>query len=234
MPRRTRVTLRCITDDFHLPIPESTVDLADLDHPLVVEAARVAAASPRGQKRIEAIESPLIYRIRSGQHRGATWLEQRDPPPELLWLLAAALRHEGDRSDAYEYFVRLASAGTLLPTTADYLRLRVEAAGRLLDTCIADMTTLLRRAEECLATEVSAVLGGFMRARAVFVSRDGYHEVWLALGVDSVSGDATPVALRDTLFASAREILHAEACDAVYAWPGRRLSGHEIARLYLR
>ena len=73
--RRTRVTLRCVREDLERGIPPLEVDLGALDHPLVAEARRVAPAAPRGQKRILAIEHPLVYRLRHGRWRGATWLE---------------------------------------------------------------------------------------------------------------------------------------------------------------
>lgn len=40
------------------------------------EARRVAPAARAGQKRILAIDHPLVYRLRHGRWRGATWLEE--------------------------------------------------------------------------------------------------------------------------------------------------------------
>ena len=89
--RRTRVTLRCVREDLERDVPPVEVDLGALDHPLVAEARRVAPAAPRGQKRILAIEHPLVYRLRHGRWRGATWLET---DAGRFWLCAGAQRAE--------------------------------------------------------------------------------------------------------------------------------------------
>ena len=66
--RRVRVTLRCLQEDLGMPVPEDTVDLGELDHPLLAEARRLAPNAPQGQKRIEAIAPPpLVFRLRHGQ-----------------------------------------------------------------------------------------------------------------------------------------------------------------------
>src|SRR5215212_5244906 len=98
--RRTRVTLRCVREDLELGIPPVEVDLGALDHPLVAEARRIAPAAPRGQKRILAIEHPLVYRLRHGRWRGATWLETVEG---RFWLCAGAQRAAGSAEDAYEH-----------------------------------------------------------------------------------------------------------------------------------
>jgi hypothetical protein len=69
------VTLRCVREDLELNIASVDVDLGALDHPLIAEERRVASTAPRGQTRILAIEHPLVYRLRHGRWRGATWLE---------------------------------------------------------------------------------------------------------------------------------------------------------------
>src|SRR5919108_972390 len=114
--RRTRVTLRCVREDLGLDIPPVEIDLGTLDHPLVAEACRVAPTAPRGQKRILAIEHPLIYRLRHGRWRGATWLEIDEG---RFWLCAAAQRAAGSADDAYEHFLALHDAGQLLPDDDD-------------------------------------------------------------------------------------------------------------------
>src|SRR5215211_7815647 len=76
--RRTRVTLRCVREDLELGIPPVEVDLGALDHPLVAEARRVAPAAPRGQKRILAIEHPLVYRLRHARDIALRFGERRD------------------------------------------------------------------------------------------------------------------------------------------------------------
>ena len=66
--RRTRVPLHCVREDLALGIPPVEVDLGASRH----------AAAPRGQKRILAIEHPLVYRLRHGRWCGATWLETEE------------------------------------------------------------------------------------------------------------------------------------------------------------
>lgn len=80
------------------------MDLGGLDHALVGEARRLAVTAPRGQKRILSIEHPLVYRVRHGRWRGATWLES---DAALFWLCAGAQREEGSGEDAYEQFAAL-------------------------------------------------------------------------------------------------------------------------------
>ncbi len=114
--RRTRVTIRCLRDDLGLELPTVDVDLGGLDHPLLAEARRVAPTAPIGQKRILAIAHPLVYRLRHGRWRGATWHESE---AARFWLLAGAQREAGTREDAYEVFVALQEAGQLLPADDD-------------------------------------------------------------------------------------------------------------------
>jgi hypothetical protein len=87
--RRTRPTIRCLRDDLGVELPTVDVDLGSIEHPLMGEARRVAPTAPRGQKRILAIDHPLVYRLRHGRWRGATWLEEE---AARFWLLAGAQR----------------------------------------------------------------------------------------------------------------------------------------------
>jgi hypothetical protein len=220
-----------------MPVPEDTVDLGELDHPLLAEARRLAPNAPQGQKRIEAIAPPpLVFRLRHGQWRGAAWVDQEAQPTQIFWLVGAALRKAGDRDDAFEHFSRLHVAGTLLPNSDDKVRLRLEAAARTLDRCTADLGKLLEVADRSPQVEHAGVLGDCVSATTYKRVCDGYDEYWLALKVQvSGGGPTVPSSLREVLFASAQEMVGAEQADAVYAWPtDRTLSGHEIARLYVR
>jgi hypothetical protein len=85
--------------------------------------------APQAQKRILAIDHPLVYRLRHGRWRGATWLEE---DAATFWLLAGAQRAAGSRDDAYEVFVALHEAGQLLPTDDDRLRDVFERDARVL------------------------------------------------------------------------------------------------------
>ncbi len=59
---------------------------------------------------------PLVYRLRHGRWRDATWLEA---DAARFWLCAAAQREEGSGEDAYELFAALHRAGRLLPDEDD-------------------------------------------------------------------------------------------------------------------
>ena len=96
-PRRARPTLRCVTDDLNLALPPLDVYLGALDHPALREVRRLAAESPIGQKRILAIDHPLVYRMRVGGDRGATWV---DDERNVLWLCALRRRQAGSADDA--------------------------------------------------------------------------------------------------------------------------------------
>jgi hypothetical protein len=104
-------------------LPALDIDLGGIDHPLLAEARRVAPAAPQGQKRILAVAHPLVYRLRHGRGRGATWLKSE---AARFWFLAGARRAEGSQDDAYEVFESLHRAGTLLPTSDDRLRHELE------------------------------------------------------------------------------------------------------------
>jgi len=83
------VALRCLREDLNVEVPPVEIDLGGLDHPLLGEARRLAPPAPRGQKRIVSIERPLVYRLRHGRWRGATWLETE---AARFWLCAGSRR----------------------------------------------------------------------------------------------------------------------------------------------
>jgi hypothetical protein len=140
--RRTRVTLRCLREDLKLELPPVEVDLGELDHPLMAEARRLAPAAPRGQKRILSIKHPLVYRLRHGRWRGATWLET---DAARFWLCAGAYREQGSGEDAYEVFEELHRAGRLLPDDDDRLRDVLERKARIIDAAVDSIPSLWPR-----------------------------------------------------------------------------------------
>jgi hypothetical protein len=84
--RRARPTVRSLIDDLGIELPGLDIDLGDLDHPLLEEARRLAPTSPQGQKRILAIDHPLVYRIRVSDYRSVTWVDEEH---DIVWLCAA-------------------------------------------------------------------------------------------------------------------------------------------------
>jgi hypothetical protein len=144
--RRARPTIRCLVGDLGLELPDLHVDLSEIEHPFLEEVRRLAPTSPQGQKRILAIDHPLVYRTRVSDYRGATWA---DWERGIVWLCAARRRDEGSEDDAYRYFARLHEQGNLLPTDDDYLRHRAESVIRLQRSLTAELLGLI---DQALAT----------------------------------------------------------------------------------
>jgi hypothetical protein len=227
--RSTRVTLRCLREDLGLDLPTLDVDLGGLDHPLLAEARRVAPAAPQGQKRILAIAHPLVYRLRHGRWRGATWLESE---AARFWLLAGAQRAEGSQDDAYEVFESLHRSGTLLPTHDDRLRHELERNARVLEDARSDIPLALEDASAQRGQDVAITLGELVDAR-LLVSDDG-DEVWVAIATRTTDGTFVREPLRDLLFAAVLEAAGAEVSEPRADWPSGALKWFEVARLGLR
>jgi hypothetical protein len=74
--RRARPTIRCLTEDLGSEIPGLDVGLGDIEGAWLDELRRIAAVSPQGQKRILAIVQPVVYCLRVGSFRVATWVDE--------------------------------------------------------------------------------------------------------------------------------------------------------------
>jgi hypothetical protein len=227
--RRTRVTLRCVRDDLELDVPPVEVDLGALDHPLLVEARRIAPTAPRGQKRILAIEHPLVYRLRHGRWRGATWLETDEG---RFWLCAGAQRAAGSAEDAYEHFIALHNAGRLLPDDDDRLRDALERNARVIDAAAAAIPQALADALAHRGRDVHVHLGEFVDARLhATVAGD---EIWVAIATQTADGRFVDERLRDVLFRVVFDAAGAELWEPRADWPSGELAWFEVARLGLR
>jgi hypothetical protein len=227
--RRTRVTLRCVREDLGLDLPPVEVDLGGLDHPLVAEARRIAPAAPRGQKRILSIEHPLVYRIRHGRWRGATWLEAG---AGRFWLCAGALRDEGSGDDAYEVFAALHAGGRLLPDADDELRDALERNARIIDDATAAIPATLDEALAARGRDVAVRFGGLVDAR-LHVPASG-KELWVAIATQAADGRFVDERLRDVLFRLVFDAVGAELWEPRADWPLGELAWFEVARLGLR
>lgn len=227
--RRTRVTLRCVREDLGLALPPIEVDLARLDHPLVAEARRIAPTAPRGQKRILAIESPLVYRTCHGRWRGATWLET---DAARFWLCAGALRDAGSGDDAYEAFTALHAAGRLLPDADDELRDALERNARIIDDATAAILASLDDALTTRGRDVPVRFGGLVDAR-LHVPASG-EEIWVAIATQAADGRFVDERLRDVLFRVVFDAAEAELSEPRADWPSGELAWFEVARLGLR
>ena len=232
MASRIRPTLRCVVEDLGLPIPELDVDIGSLDDPLVREAQRIAPDSPKGQKRILVIKSPLIFRIRHGNRRGATWVNGDD----VLWLLAVEERREGSDDDAYQYFAALHRRGRLLPTEDDALRLRSEGAAQWLLSIRSEIITLCTEAtfslESNLPFEQVRTLSSGITVRLRAVPGD-LQEIWFAISVRDADGIYYRKEWRDLMFAVVEQELNPDEWEWVTEFAGKPLPEHEIGRLYL-
>jgi hypothetical protein len=227
--RRTRVTLRCVREDLELDVPPVEVDLGALDHPLIAEARRIAPAAPRGQKRILAIEHPLVYRLRHGRWRGATWLE---PDEGRFWLCAGALRAAASADDAYEHFIALHDAGRLLPDDDDRLRDTLERNARIIDAAAAAIPDALADALARRGRDIGLRLGELVDAR-LHATAAG-DEIWVAIATHAADGRFVDERLRDVLFRLVFDAAEAEVWEPRADWPSGDLAWFEVARLGLR
>lgn len=227
--RRTRPTTRCLRDDLGLALPTVDVDLGTLDHPLLDEARRIAPAAPRGQKRILAINPPLVYRLRHGRWRGATWLEE---DAARFWLLAGAQRAAGSRDDAYELFVALHEAGQLLPTADDRQRDVFERDARVLAAAEVAAQHGLEAAAATPGGDVAIRFAELIDARLLLPAAG--DEVWVAIATRAADGGFVAEALRELLFAIVFDAAGAEVWETRPDWPSGPLEWFEVARLGLR
>lgn len=227
--RRTRITLRCVHEDLGLDVPSVEVDLGSLDHPLVAEARRIAPSAPRGQKRILAIDHPLVYRLRHARWRGATWLET---DAGRFWLCAGAQREEGSGDDAYEHFVALHDAGQLLPDDDDRLRDGLERDARIIDAAAAAIPDALAKALGKPERDVTIRFGELVDAR-LYATAAG-DEVWVAIATQAADGRFVDERLRDVLFRLVFDAAGADLWEPRADWPSGELAWFEVARLGLR
>jgi hypothetical protein len=229
--RRSRPTLRCLTDDLGLGIPPLEIDLGELDDPWLNELRRIAPTSPLGQKRILSIGQPLVYRLRASSHRAATWVDEEHG---IVWLCAVHRRAEGSDDDAYAWFAGLHMAGRLLPCDDDRLRDRAETAIRLQRR--VDIRAVAARDQALLraGTELRTELGRYLPCRVLALRSGGLEEIWCALSVLAADGTHVRDGLRDIVFAA----LEMHFPDAIFEvrgdWPTGLTGWWETVRMGLR
>lgn len=229
--RRGRPSIRCLTEDLGIGLPDLTVDLGEMDVPWLVELGRIAPTSPIGQKRVLAIEHPLVFRLRLSSERGATWI---DEGADIVWLCAVRRREEGSDDDAFAWFAGLHAAGRLLPTEDDLLRDRAEEALRSFHRLRAALFELVERAREDLGREQVRELDGLMASRALAMRDVGVEEIWCAISVRAVDGTFIRPAVRDLLFAELENHLAPAVFEARSDWPDGEVGWFEAVRLGMR
>ncbi len=233
MATDSRPTLRCLVDDLRLELPPLEVSLSLLDHPLIRESQRVAPDSPRGQRRILSITDRLVFRIRAGRLRGATWVELET---DRLWLLAGEEREEGSRSDAYQHFVGLWRLGHLYPTPTDARRSQYEAVAREIHAVRGSVGDICRAVRSRLGVEaevrVTATLGSRYPVR-VKAKMGRPIEIWVAISHRDSDGNWGSRNFAEVMFAMFEVELATQAFESVADFDGERLEHWEVARLYL-
>ena len=229
--RRSRPTLRCLSDDLGVALPGLDADLGELEHPLLDELRRVAPTSPVGQKRILSIDHPLVYRIRVSSARGATWL---DEAREIVWLCASHRREQGSENDAYARFAALHVSGQLLPDADDDLRDRAEAAIRLQRGLTADLLDLVDLALTDEGNEHCCDLGDWLPCRVLVLGDEDVQEIWCALSVRATDDAFIPEAIRDLLFVALEQHVAPALFEARNDWPHGAAEWFEVVRLGMR
>jgi hypothetical protein len=228
--RRARPTIRCVIEDLGLELPGLDTDLGELDNPWIAELYRIAATSPTGQKRILAIDQPLVYRLRLSSERGATWLDEDG----VVWFCAVRRREEGSDDDAFAWFAELHRAGRLLPTDQDRLRDRAEEAVRSFRRLRRALFELIDVARHKPAIEQGTELDGWLPGRALVYRGEDVEEVWCAISVRAADGNFIRPALRDLLFAALEEHLAPAVFEARSDWPTGDVGWFEAVRLGMR
>jgi hypothetical protein len=230
-PRRGRPTLRCCTQDLGLELPGLDVDLGDVDDPWLDELRRIAPHSPTGQKRILSIGSPMVFRLRVSDERGATWL---DESRNVVWLCGVHRRKEGSDDDAFAWFASLHADNRLLPSDDDRLRDRAEAALRFHKKLTGDLLGLVDAALVDVEHELTTDLGEWLPCRALVRSDDGIQEIWCALSTCGNDGDFVSENQRDLLFAELERYLQPAMFEARSDWPVGGVKWWEVVRFGVR
>lgn len=228
--RRARPTIRCLVDDLGMALPGLDTDLGELDDPWIAEVRRIAPTSPTGQKRILAIDHPMVYRLRLSAERGATWLDEDG----VVWLCAVRRREEGSDDDAFAWFTDLHRAGRLLPTEDDRLRDQAEEVLRAFRRLRDNLFRLVDEARERPGTEHRSDLDGWLPCRALVQRNEGVEEIWCAISVRTVDGRHIRHEIRDLLFAALEDHLTPAVFEARNDWPAGDVEWYEAVRLGMR
>jgi hypothetical protein len=178
-----------------------------------------------------SIEHPMVYRLRHGRWRGATWVNE---DAGIVWLLGAAQREEDSPDDAFEVFEGLHGDGRLLPNEEDHLRDRVEGAARLVGAIEENVPPVLTAARSRPGQETRAAVAAGLSVCVFVRGSEGVEEVWVAVPVRDEHGAQVPERVRNVVFAAFELACGGQACETRYDWPTRKLQQYEVVRLYLR
>lgn len=228
--RRARPTIRCLVDDLGIEVPDLYADLGGLSDPWIAELRRIAPRSPMGQKRVLAIDQPLVYRLRVSSERAATWLDENG----VVWHCAVRRREEGSDDDAFAWFAELHRTGRLLPTDDDRLRDQAEEALRSFRQLRKALFELVEAARDAPGKERCVDLDGWLPGRVLVYRGEDIEEIWFGLSVRAVDGNFIRPAMRDLLFAALEEHLAPAVFETRNDWPTRNVEWFEVIKLGLR
>ncbi|WP_239332283.1 hypothetical protein [Frankia sp. CiP3] len=193
-----RPTLRCLREDLHLPLPPASTSLDQVDHPLLAKAGEQFADPDTPHERIRSIDDVVLFKVKIGRWRGATYVDQAADEARD-WLVAAGRREDGAVDDFYAALHTQARAARqrynaeqdkplttdaysrhLLPGQDDQDRYLLEAGTRLakrLDTAVRDLVRgSLRDGHEHAVDLPGFRLGLLVRA-------DHGHETYVAVRI---------------------------------------------------
>ncbi|MCK9894103.1 hypothetical protein [Frankia sp. AgB32] len=89
-----RPTLRCLRGDLHVPLPPASIFLDQIDHPLLAKTGEQFADPDTPHERIPSIDDVVLFKVKAGRWRGATYLDQ-NATEARDWLVAAGRRENG-------------------------------------------------------------------------------------------------------------------------------------------
>ncbi|MGO9559864.1 MAG: hypothetical protein ACLPYW_12365 [Acidimicrobiales bacterium] len=229
--RRARPTIRCLTEDLGLTLPDLNVDLGEINDPWLDELRRIAPTSPEGQKRILSVASPVVYRLRVSDERGATWV---DDEHGIVWLLAVRRREQGSDDDAFSWFASLHASERLFPDEDDVLRDRAEAVLRFHKLLTRDLLQLADSALATVGKELVVDLGEWLACRMLVLEEGGLQEIWCALSTRGSDGDFVAERQRDLLFAELERYVQPAIFEARSDWPTGDAEWWEVVRFGVR
>ncbi|MGH3222755.1 MAG: hypothetical protein ACRDPY_29350 [Streptosporangiaceae bacterium] len=173
----------------------------------------------------------MVYRLRVGSFRGATWVDEEHG---IVWLCAVQRREQDSDDDAYVWFANLHRNGRLLPSGDDRLRDRAEAVLRLQRGLTAELLQLVDDALSRKGAELAADLGGYLPCRVLALDGAGVQEIWCALSSRATDGTHVRDQLRDILFAALERRFPEALFEVRSDWPTGRTGWWEVVRLGLR
>ncbi len=101
--------------------------MAGVDHPLIVKFREVRIQEPEPENQyIDLLKNPPGFKVKVERWRGATWYDRET---EVVFLLAAGWRADGDPDDFYRELEALRDQGRLTPSDSDYEELAIWRGG---------------------------------------------------------------------------------------------------------